>query len=284
MLILGKALVQRKLDYCSQLWSPIEKGDIQALEGLQRSFLLKLSGLRNMSYWEQLHHLKLYSVERRRERYLIIYIWRILEEQVPNIKYADGERNKVTAQSHPRRGKECIIPKVSRKAPCRLQKLRDASLAIRGQRLFNALPAEVINTTGCSVDQFKQTLDRFLSRHLWYQSFGPDLHSSMSQNMWTCRHVLICANMWHHSLQLWYQPFEPYFHADVCQCIWTCRHVSICADICIHVRVCANMCKPLSALLIPTIWSLSPCWHVSAHVDMPTCADMHRHVPICANM
>ena len=161
MLILWKALVQCKLDYCSQLWSPIEKGDIQALEGVQRSFFRKLSGLRNMSYWEQLHHLKLYSVERRREISHHIY-WRILEEQVPNIKYADGERNKVTAQSHPRRGKECIIPKVSRKAPCRLQKLRDASLAIRGQKLFNALPAEVRNTTGCSVDQFKRTLDRFL--------------------------------------------------------------------------------------------------------------------------
>ena len=162
MLILWKSLVQCKLDYCSQLWSPIAKGDTQALEGVQRSFLRQLSDLRNMTYWEQLHHLKFHSVERRRERYLIIYIWRILEEQVPNIKYADGERNTVTAQSHPRRGKGCIIPKVSRKAPCRLQKLRDASLAVRGQRLFNALPAEVRNTTGCSVDQFKQLLNRFL--------------------------------------------------------------------------------------------------------------------------
>ena len=136
MLILWKSLVQCKLDYCSQLWSPIGKGDTQALEGVQRSFLRQRSGLRNMTYWVQ-PHLKFYSVERRRERYLIIYIWRILEEQVPNIKYADGERNKVTAQSHPRRGKECIIPKVSRKAPCRLQKLRDASLAVRDYSMLS---------------------------------------------------------------------------------------------------------------------------------------------------
>ena len=147
---------------CSFYGNPWSSANWTILASCEPAFLRQLSGLRNMTYWEQLHHPKLYSVGRRRERYLIIYIWRILEEQVPNIKYADGERNKVTAQSHPKRGKECIIPKLSRKAPCRLQKLRDASLAVRGQRLFNALPAEVRNTTGCSVDQFKQTLDRFL--------------------------------------------------------------------------------------------------------------------------
>ena len=33
---------------------------------------------------------------------------------------------------------------------------------------------------------------------------------------------------------------------------------------------------------MPTIWALSPCWHVSAHVEMPTCADMCRYVPTCS--
>ena len=47
-----------------------------------------------MSRWD----LRLYSLERRRERYLIIYVWRILEAQVPNPsgKYA------ITANTHPR--------------------------------------------------------------------------------------------------------------------------------------------------------------------------------------
>ena len=95
-----------------------------------------------------------------------------------------------------------------------------------------------------------------------------------------CWHVPTCANMWHHYQHLWYQPFQPYFHADVCQYIWTCQRMPTCANMC-HVQVCANMWKQLPAPLIPTIWTLSACWHVSAHLDMPTCADM---LPTCANM
>ena len=71
MLTLWKSLVQCKLDYCSQLWSPARKGDIQAIEMVQNSFLRKLPAIRHMSYWQKLKQLKLYSQERRRERYSV---------------------------------------------------------------------------------------------------------------------------------------------------------------------------------------------------------------------
>ena len=158
MLTLWKSLVLCKLDYCSQLWCPSEKGDIQSLEMVQRSFLRKLQGQRNLSYWDQLHHLRLYSLERRRERYLIIYVWRILEAQVPN----PSDKYAITANTHPRRGRECIIPQVSNTAPRRIQTLQYASLPIRGARLFNILPAHIRNITRCSVDVFKGQLDKFL--------------------------------------------------------------------------------------------------------------------------
>ena len=38
-----------------------------------------------MNYWQTLHELKIYSLERRHERYGIIYMWKILEGLVPNI-------------------------------------------------------------------------------------------------------------------------------------------------------------------------------------------------------
>ena len=75
-----------KLEYCSQLWCPTTKGNIQAGEMVQRNFLRKIAGIKNFSYWEQLRYLKLYSLERRRERYRIIYILRILESISPNIQ------------------------------------------------------------------------------------------------------------------------------------------------------------------------------------------------------
>ena len=43
-----------------------------------------------------------------------------------------------------------------------MQNLREASLPVRGQRLFNTLPQEVRNLTGCTVEHFKRSLDKYL--------------------------------------------------------------------------------------------------------------------------
>ena len=161
MLTLWKSLIQSKLEYCSQLWCPLEKGNIQRIEMVQRSYIRKITGMSQMNYWEQLNHLKLYSLERRRERYRIIYVWRILERQVPNVTSRDG-RPKITAKWHPRRGRECIIKAVNRSAPSQVQRLIEASLPVHGQRLFNILPSEIRNLTGCTTDSFKRRLDRYL--------------------------------------------------------------------------------------------------------------------------
>ena len=111
MLTLWKSLVQYnyKLDYCSQLWSPARKGDIKAIEMVQNSFLRKLPAIRHMSYWQKLKQLKLYLQERHRERHTIIYIWRMLEGQVPCINSLDSGA-KVKSIWHIRHGRECQIP------------------------------------------------------------------------------------------------------------------------------------------------------------------------------
>ena len=89
MLTLWKSLVIPHLDYCSQLWSPSKRYLIQQLESLQKSFLNGLPSLRHLNYWEKLQEVNLYSLERRRERYRILYTWNILEGNVPNFNYAD---------------------------------------------------------------------------------------------------------------------------------------------------------------------------------------------------
>ena len=150
-------LVQSKLEYCSQLWSPLKTGDVQALEMVQRTFFRRISGMNYLSYWEQLRLLKAYSLERRRDRYRIIYVWRVLEGQVPNI---GAER--ISAKWHVRRGRECTPPKADKKACRKVQQLIHASLPVHGQRLFNALPQDIRNVTACSVDIFKSKLDKFL--------------------------------------------------------------------------------------------------------------------------
>ena len=99
-------------------------------------------------------------MERRRERYLIIYIWRILEGQVPNFRPA--EQGGVRAIWHARRGRHCAVPAVSRQSPASVQRIRYSSFAILGPRLFNTIPMDVRNMTNCSVDTFKRSLDKYL--------------------------------------------------------------------------------------------------------------------------
>lgn len=158
MLTLWKQLVLSEHDYCCQIWSPTKAGEIQALEAVQKSFIRRINGIQELSYWEQLKSLKLYSLQRRRERYIIIYVWRILEGQVPNL-----ESTPVLSQQHQRRGRECRIPLVSNSAAPQVRQARYSSIAIRGPRLFNCLPQAIRNISGCGVEGFKRELDRFLS-------------------------------------------------------------------------------------------------------------------------
>ena len=91
MLVLFKAMVIPVLEYSCQLWSPGTVGLMRKLEDVQRSFTHKISGMRDLSYWERLLALNFYSLERRRDRYFIVYECKILNQYVPNIN--DNKNN-----------------------------------------------------------------------------------------------------------------------------------------------------------------------------------------------
>ena len=77
-------MVRSKLEYCSPVWNPARIIDIQKLETVQRSFTRKVLGCSEITYWERLKKLGIMSLQRRRERYCIIHVWKILNEQAPN--------------------------------------------------------------------------------------------------------------------------------------------------------------------------------------------------------
>ena len=116
--------------------------------------------MQDFSYWEQLKSLKVYSLERRRERYIMIYTWRIIEGSAPNL--SEGPHG-IHAVWNSRRGRTCKVPDIPSSATRRIQSLRRASLAIKGPRLFNCLPTCLRNLTGVSTDEFKSKLDKFLT-------------------------------------------------------------------------------------------------------------------------
>ena len=89
--------------------------------------------------------LKLYSLQRRRDRYTIIYVWKILESIVPNLNIP------ITCYSSIRRGRLCAASHVG---IGHLGTLVCHSFRFRGIRLFNAMPKQ-IRDLSCSVSSFK---------------------------------------------------------------------------------------------------------------------------------
>ena len=118
MMTLWKTLIRSRLDYCCQLWCPSKKGDVQALEQLQRQYIRKSSGVQHLTYWQQLKYLSLNSLERRRERYIIMYVWRIFDRRAPNFDFPGSCG--IDSHRHIRRGRYCQVPRVSRQGPAKV--------------------------------------------------------------------------------------------------------------------------------------------------------------------
>ena len=147
---LFNALILSRLDYCSQLWSPHLIRHIIQIEKVQRSFTKCITGMRDCSsYSDRLSLLRLYSLQRRRERYCIIYVWKIIEDLVPNFS-----KPIVCTQSE-RRGRYCVVSHVN---IGRSGTLAYNSFRWRAIRLFNTMPKFIRCTTSCSVYGFKHTL------------------------------------------------------------------------------------------------------------------------------
>jgi len=47
-------MVRSHLDYCSSVWAPYKKGDVEALEKVQKKATKILPALKNLSYSERL--------------------------------------------------------------------------------------------------------------------------------------------------------------------------------------------------------------------------------------
>ena len=85
MLTLFKSLVPPRLEYGCQLWSFTSVNQSNAIENLQRKFTEHITGMHSLSYENRLKCLNFYSLQRRRDRYTAIYVWKIMEQIVPNL-------------------------------------------------------------------------------------------------------------------------------------------------------------------------------------------------------
>ena len=111
--------------------------------------------MENFNYRERLGVLKMNSQERRRDRYAVIFIWKVAMGLV------EGYPLEFTPTTN-RRGRECRIKSVVQNAPSQVKKARENSLAVKGAKMFNLLPSHIRNITSEKVNVFKSGLDFFL--------------------------------------------------------------------------------------------------------------------------
>ena len=119
-------MIQPKLDYCSQLWSPHDQHSINLIESVQRNFLSKVTGLEAVHHWDRLNSLGLYSQERRRERYMVIFLWKISENLVQGYD--------VSFENTGRRGRVAIPKPLVKTSPALVRRAREASLGHKGHK------------------------------------------------------------------------------------------------------------------------------------------------------
>ena len=153
MLTLYKSMVRSLLEYCSPLWNPVRISDIQELESVQKAFTARISGLKDIHYWDRLKQLSLMSLQRRRERYIIIHMWKILNGVTTNDLM-------IQFVSRPRFGNLATIPPAKKSASAACQSMYDRSFAVMGPRLWNAMPYH-LNIIS-DLEQFKNGLTKFL--------------------------------------------------------------------------------------------------------------------------
>ena len=85
MIKLFNTYIKSKLEYCCVVWSPVQQTLINELENIQKTFTKKIRGLEELDYHQRLKSLGMYSLERRRDRYMIIYGWQQLEGLKENV-------------------------------------------------------------------------------------------------------------------------------------------------------------------------------------------------------
>ena len=87
---------------------------------------------------------------------MVIFIWKLSQGLVSGyqVQFSStlGRRGR-TAQPHT----------VVQSSPATVRRAREASLGVKGARIFNLLPTDIRNLDSISVDTFKAELDRFLA-------------------------------------------------------------------------------------------------------------------------
>ena len=156
-------------EYICPLWNPSKVKDIKKVESIQRAFTSRINEVKHLPYWERLKKLNLMSLQRRRERYIIIQVYKIIKHLAPN-------DIKVGFYQNERYGLMCKIPTLGKNSKSKYQKIYDDSFHVIAAKLWNKIPREIKEKK--TLNSFKDALTKFL------MSFPdcPPIHGVSSSN------------------------------------------------------------------------------------------------------
>ena len=79
-----KSHVRSHLEYRCPLWHPSKISAIEVIEGVQRKFTKQINGYQSLPYFQRLDKLRLMSLQRKLEQCIIIKMWKMYQQFVPN--------------------------------------------------------------------------------------------------------------------------------------------------------------------------------------------------------
>ena len=159
MIKMFNTYIKSKLEYCCIVWSPVQQTYIYELEKIQKTFTSKINGMEGLDYHQRLEKLGMYSLERRRDRYFIIYGWQQLEKLKENILGLKsswiGTSRRIISTRIPYQfeGRRLTRANVTKIYNCPSRRV---------ERMFNSIPANIRNLSGVTTDTFKYHLDKWL--------------------------------------------------------------------------------------------------------------------------
>ena len=173
MKILLKSLLVPILEYGSVLWSPNDQYLKNLIENVQRKFTSRFLEFNEMdeetgmlrcstNYWDRLKKLKIYSLERRRERYTILFMHKVLTNWYPNPGF---DFNDISFND--RLQSISVRPKDDPKAEPWVRRLRASSFFGKGPKLYELVLTKLGGIEALedpeNHDKFKRKLDELLA-------------------------------------------------------------------------------------------------------------------------
>ena len=170
--LIYNSMVRSHLDYCSSVWPPYKKGDIEALEKVQKRATKILPSLKKLPYSERLKICRIPTLHYRRIRGDMIETFKIITGKY----HVNVAPTMEKGSMYTTRGNDLRLQKSHVKYD-----LRKFGFSNRVVNTWNSLPNWVVSAN--TTNTFKSRLDKFWQNQDIMHNFKAQLHGTGSRSI-----------------------------------------------------------------------------------------------------